>query len=351
METIAAAALSSGGTLFFVLFLLFKYPDAVKKWISNIAWLLSRLYKRYEYIAIKNEIEGKLNSFIGDLSLQTTIDFPTVTVRWTGIDEKEEIIYEDFEAVIVMRDRKYKSRNFVHAAYFFVSETLLRKAKNHLSPSIKKSLDLFATKNVLEKESVGSVEQFINDYLNPEIEKSEAVKNFIKQFNNINRFGLFFPILIQELTTLGNKTLLSDTNQDVITEVKNLINFLEEWSKREVGNNETPEAFFGNYMRCSIKIVATVYTREAGKIIAQRDRILEECKKGCENIYIVGNARKESRQFMNNVVNKTLEANKNLQLIRSIKFPAEITIKGEKRQITDYFLHLHDPNSVKHLYE
>ena len=104
-------------------------------------------------------------------------------------------------------------------------------------------------------------------------------------------------------------------------------------------------------MRCSIKIVASVYTREAGKVIAQRDRVLEECKKGCENIYIIGSAKKESRIFINNVVDKTLESNKKLQLARNLKFPAEIIIKGERIKISDYFVHLHDPSAVKHLYE
>ena len=75
-------------------------------------------------------------------------------------------------------------------------------------------------KMYLKKRVRHQTEQFINDYLNPEVEKSEAVKTLIKQFSSINRFGLFFPILIQELTTLGNKTLLSNTNQDVIAEVK-----------------------------------------------------------------------------------------------------------------------------------
>lgn len=349
-DKIITAIFSSGGTLLLVFYLLLKHPNEVKKWVGNLAWVLSFFYKRFQYSAIKNELEGRINSFVGDLSAHTTIDFPTVSIKWAGKDEKEEIIFDDFEAFIVMHDRQYRSRNFVHAAYFFVAETLLRKTKNHLSKNLKKSLDLYATKNILEKESTASLEQFINDYLNPEVEKSTEIKSFLRQFNSINRLGLFFPILIQELTTLGNKTLLSENNQDTVTEVKQLIDFLEKWANRKVGE-DIPEAFFGNYVRCSIKVVATKYTREAGKVIPQRDRILLDCKRGCENIYIVGSAKKDSRKFMDSVAGEVIKSNNDVQLLRRLKFAAEVFVRDERKPVVDHFIHLHNPKAVKHLYE
>lgn len=342
--------LTLGFTTASIFIVLFFYPDNVKKWVSNIAWVLSRIWNGLEYIAIKNEIEGKLNSFIGNLSTQTTVDFPEVSIKWAGRDEKEELIFDDLEVVIVMHDRKYRYRNFVHAAYFFVSETLLKRTKNHLSPNLKKSLDLFATKEILEKEGMASIEQFINDYINPEVERSEDIKMFLRQFNGINKIGIFFPILIQELTRLGNKTLLSTNNKEAITEVKRLIDFLETLSNRKVGE-KAPEAFFGDYMRCAVKIVASWSTREARKVDPQVERISLECKRGCENIYVMGSAKEDSKEFIEDVIEKALTVNKSLQVIKRLSFTAEVFIGKERKEVQDYFVHVHNPTAIKYLYE
>lgn len=349
-NTLLTFVLSSGGTTAVIFIILFFYPDNVKKWVSNIAWVLSRIWGRLEYIAIKNEIEGKLNSFVGNLSTKTTVDFPEVSIKWAGRDEKEELIFDDLEAVIVMHDRKYRYRNFVHAAYFFVSETLLKRTKNHLSPNLKKSLDLYATKDILEQEGVASIEQFITDYINPEVERNEDVRLFLRQFNGINKIGIFFPILIQELTRLGSKTLLSKNNQEAIIEVKGLIDFLEALSNRKVGE-KAPEAFFGNYMRCAVKIVASWRTREARKVDPQVERILIECKKGCENIYVMGSAKEDSKEFIEDVIEKLLTINKSLQVLKRLSFKAEVFIDDERKEVTDYFVHIHNPTAIKYLYE
>lgn len=344
------SGLGIGATLLVVLYLLLKYPNSVEKYVSSIIWLISFIWKRADYIAIKQEVQGKINSFVDNLHVNTTAtNFTKVKIEWANEKENERIDFEDYETIIVMRDRKSRNKNFIHAAYFYTSEVLLSRSKKYLSQNQKKSLDLFATKRLLDTQSKASVEEFMNNYFIPSIE-NEDVKDYIRQYQNIEEVGLFFPVLIQELTYLGNKAILSNENkkEDVIKEVKSLITFLKDFSEREVGDN-VQDTFNGNLTRCSIKIVASRQSRENNNVVPQKERVCRAVNDGCENIYIIGSAQRENKKFMDSVVEEVLREKNNLKKEKELEFKGRITIRGENIPTKTYFVHLHNPDNVSHI--
>lgn len=332
----------------FVYFL--THPEKVEKWLSMFWWLVSRLWKGAEYLAIKNEVQGKINSFVKNLEAYSAVSFPRVSIKWVA-KENEEIVWEDGEVIIVMRDREHRNKNFVHAAYFFTSEVLLKKSKRHLSKNQKLSLDLFATKRILERESAAAVEQFMNDYFIPNLEKNQDIKGFIQKYQHIDRMGIFFPVLIQELSYLGNKVFLTNPTAEIIAEVKSLIDFLEKFSEREVGDTKTPDTFIGKYTRCAIKIVASHWTREKGDITSSKERILKALKSGLENVYVVGSDKKENKEFVENVVGAVCEENNQVEIKKEYSFKNELKFNGALRRVDSCLIYIHNPSAVKFLYE
>jgi len=349
MNSIFAFFLGSGvATTIFIYYIC--HPEKIEKWASMFFWCASHVWKGAEYHAIKSEIQGKMNSFVGTLESKTTTQFPRISIKWAG-REKEELIWEDGEVIIVMRDKKNKMKNFIHAAYFFTSEALLKKSKRHLSKTQKTSLDLFATKKILESQSIASVEQFMNDYFIPNIEKNEELGKLIQKYIHVDRIGIFFPILIQELSFLGNKVFLSKPTAEVIQEVKRLIDFLEKFSEREVGDDKFPEVFSGEYTRCAIKIVAKRVTIEIGDIASQKERINNAIKKGFENIYMIGSDSDKNRKFMDEVFEVVCKENQQIKLLRPYNFKGQIKLGGEFVNVRTYLITLHNPNAVKYFYE
>lgn len=343
-----------GGLLVFafIFYNLFKNPDKVDIWVGMIARWLSYISDKFEYISAKHEIQGKINSFVNSLENNTTARFQKVNIKWIARSESEDIIMEDYETFIVMRDRRHRNKNFVSAAYLYTSRIMLGRAKRHLSPSLKKSIDLFAVKCILEKEHKVALEQFINDYLNPEIEKSEKIRNYIKKYVKIDKVGLFFPVLVQELTNLGNKALLSEKSDTILSEVNGLINFLELRAIRHIGDLKTPEEYIGNFLCCSIKIVATKQSRESFNIEGQCNRITYCVRKRCENIYLIGDAEAENKNFMNGVVNKALQQHTELKMVKDVIFKSFINLDDNSSiQVKTYFVHLHNPNCVEYIKE
>ncbi len=341
----------SASTILFVCFAVFFYltPGKFDQWTSKFLWLLSHIWKRAQYYAVKSQIQGDVNSSIRELEKGTTLKFPKISIEWTAKNDVEDIVWEQGEAIILMRDRKYKIKNVVHAVHFFTSSALLRRSKNHLSQNQKQSLDLFATFKILQRSNVSALDQFMNDYFSPSIERSEQVKEFIGKYTNIEKIGVFFPILIQELSCLGGKVFLNKRNREVVEEVNGLVNFLEDFSQREVGDDQTTDTFLGRYTRCAIKIVASKWTR--GRIIPHKARIVDALKKQLENVYVIGNSDKENRDFMNDVVDSVLDEFENVRIEKTYRFSGKINIQGETRNVKTYLIHLRNPEAVRYIYE
>lgn len=338
------------GVALFFLFLYFRYPQNLEKIASHIAAILSYLFKRFQYYAIKGETESKINGFIATLDSKLDVDLPYISLKWIAKEgEKEEIIHDDFESIIVMKDRNHTNKNFVHASYFFVSEVFLKDSKRHLSKNLGLSLDLFTTQEILKKESHAAAEQFSSNYIFPEVEKSDDVRTYLKKFTLIESYGIFFPVLIQELSILGRKVFLEKKSQEILDEIKSLIQFLENWSVRKVGE-EIQETFIGSYMKCAIKIVASHFSREANSTENQKNRVLQAVNQGCENVYLIGRMDDNNKDFMDSVSNLALSKDNTLEIRKSLSYKATIkNTDGKNKIVQDYFIHIHNPRAVKHL--
>ncbi len=330
-----------------VVYVIFKNPDKVKKWLAMFWEFVSLFWKKAEYLAIKNDIEGRVNSFVRSVETNTTTSFPRVKVHWIGNEEDEGLVWDEDEVIVVMRDRKHKTKNFVHATYIFTSETLLNRSKRHLSKKQKKSLDLYATQQILKDEYPSALEQFMNDYIVPNLTQDDDLRLLIKQFEKIQELGVFFPILVQELSTLGSKVFLEKPNQEIIVEVNDLIKFLENFSQREVGDTSVEETFRGKYTRCTIKIVASKATRDRNDVELHASRIRGSIHEACENIYVIGSAKIKNWSFMNKVCRAVHAEHEDLITKKQYRFSGKIFVRGKKRSVKTYLVHLHNPHAVQ----
>ena len=327
---------------------LFIHVDETQKWLAYFFSLLSKVWKGFQYQAIRFDLESKINSFVGSLNAESTLSFPRIAIKWAG-KNNDEVIWEEGRILLVMRDKGHNTKNLVHAAYLFVSETLLRRSKIHISKSQKVALDLFATKLILEKESPSALEHFIAGYFVPELQKHDRVTDFLKQFINIQKVCLFFPILVQELTFLGNTIYLEKPRDEIVQEVNALINFLETFSKRRVGDT-TNETFTGKYMRCAIRVIASKEVRRAGRIDGVRSRLLQWIEWGYPNIYLIGGNDTDNRHFMEDVVKAVQTRFPALEVKKTYVSNADITFPdGTVKNVQEVLIHLHYPESVKYV--
>src|SRR3989344_1923267 len=330
---------------------IYKHPDEAKKWGAIFGLWVTYFYEKFDYVTIKWETEGRLNIFVKNLESNIIRTFPTVRLQWATSQDKEEVLWEEGKAILIMRDRRHKGRKFVHAAYLFTSKTLLQNTSFHISKKQKSSLELFATKKILEAVYKGLVLQFMSDYFSPRVQSDADLKQLVAKYISIERIGAFFPILIQEIHCLGNKVFLEEARKDeTIAEVKELLDFLVEFSDRRVGDATVPNTFVGKFTRCAIRIVASKAVRERGEVEGHKNDLLDLVKRSLENIYVLGSDQNDNRRFVDNVVSALLKDAPQLQVRKTYRFKGKIKVEDKWKNTDTYLVHIHNPDAEEYLF-
>jgi len=350
MNEIITAAITSSVWLGVIIYLgiyAFKNPEKMQKWAANIMSLAAFFSKKYSDHATKLEVQGKINDFVRSLSDISDVNDTRVTLRWADV-ENDDIQFEDDEVILVMRDRGYKNKNFVHAAYFFTSSTLLRHTKQHLSPKQAKALDVYTTKKLVEQQNKSALEVFIRDFFQP-LMTDDKVNKLIASFIDIDDSGFYEHILLTELSHLGSKTFLTKKDEAIVKEVWDLVEFLKNFSNREVGDDTVTDAFTAKYTRCSIKIVSTSIVRHLNKTNGPTNRVLKAFQSGIENVYVIGPRKDGGKEFIDKVCEGVIEQNHNLNAVHTKTFEGEIKLEGKKKKTKTYLVHLQDPTQVNYV--
>lgn len=346
LASFGAGGLVVGGAAYYLI----THPEVVEKWQALVFDWLSLINKSYKYRATKSDIQSKINSFVNSLGKDVDMDTSKVRIKWAAREEDEEVQLEDNEVIIVMRDRGYKNKNFVHAAYFYTSTALLRHTKRHLSKKQGEAIDLYTTKNVIERSNKAALEIFMRDYFQPLLE-DDKINELVNKFVKLDKSGFYTHILLQELNYLGSKTFLTKRDKAVAEEVSNLINFLMRFAEREVGDDTIREEFVGKYSHCAIKIVSTKFMRESGNHKSPAKRVIKAFDSGIENVYVIGPSKDGGKKFIKQVCSSVMNHNDNIEIVKQDSFTGTIRLLKVEKETVTHLIHLHNPTNAKYMIE
>jgi len=144
------------------------------------------------------------------------------------------------------------------------------------------------------------------------------------------------------MTFLGEKIFGGRKDQQIIIEVNKMIDFLESYSKREIGEDEIEKNFEGNYCRFALIIIAKAKKVGIGDTGPYTRYIEDLIRRGIENIYIVGPSKAENLNFIGRVSQQASLDHK-LEKYNEKEYKAYIIKKGERIQVKTYLLVLRNP--------
>lgn len=341
MNDILIALISILGTAGIFIFLIIYFvmnPDKFDKWVAIVLRFVDFLGFKIKRQQIKKDIQGSINSYAKRLARDSNINTPGVKIKWAGRFEDDDVRWKDGEVVLVLKDRSHRMRNFVHAAYLFTSTTLLRHVKTHLSKKQATAIDLFTTGKIVEEENPPALDYYNKDIANPLL-LDEKIKESVEKFEDIDKSGFYTHILLQELNYLGSKVVFSSRKGEVYEEVSSLINFLQNFATREVGDKSITEEFVGKFLRSSIKIVATQYVRERDDAQGPSDRIRAAFDRGIENVYVIG-PHEDGKDFIKKVCSVVTMKNSKVLIVCSKTFKGVTTKKGRTTPTITYMIQL-----------
>jgi len=322
------------GILIFIIFYLAFYPEKAEKLSVLLYKILYAIFKLGEKQIVTHDIQGRVNEFSKTLSKEIANVEPVgIKLQWISDTQTPKQFFDRNKLVIRMRHHDSQDKNFINASMVFISSAFLRKSKKYMSKSQKQSIDLYVGKKLFEKEKPRIADQFFEDFFSMKTISNEKIMDLIEKYEIIDKVGLFFPILVQELTFFGEKIFYKLKTSDIIKEISAFIDFLKKYAEREIGERRVKQNFIGLYCRCGIVIIgekdkigfSEPYVSYIKKII--NDKI--------ENIYLIGPAKKENIDFIKDIIE---EVQSKLDVYKYVdkKFKSKIKIKEERKEVNTY---------------
>ncbi|MDH5505760.1 MAG: hypothetical protein OEZ02_00885 [Anaerolineae bacterium] len=292
------------GILLVVLYFLF-FPEKADKNLAMLFSLLRLIGLQFQKGFFKHDIQSRVNSFVKTLSRQTSdLETTKLRIEWVEKDIDQQAFIDAGKLILRLKKDDPGDMNFANGAYLYVSTSLLYRTKKYLSKSQKQAVDLFVTSKLIANEKTSVIGFFLDNFLHPiTSDGNSKTAAIMDKFGRIDRAGLYFPILIQELTFLGYKFFGALKNQFIISEVNSLIDHLDKVSTREIGDEAVPLNFIQNYCKCGIAIIGRyqVINKGINPYIEYLRSLMTHEK--LETVYILANYR--NRKKIDSIVANT----------------------------------------------
>lgn len=281
---------------------LFNNPDKAQRWAEMFWTVISKIHAGSKRRVVQHGVQSRLTNFAADLAKETGRPRATpVSIEWASVDEAPHSFFDENRVVIRLHSQEWQDRNLMTASMFFVSDTLVRRAKRFLSKRQARSVDLYAVDRLLTKTAPGAADLLHEEVLGPECDADHELADLLVEYQRMDRrINAFFPIFIRELNYLAQKVVVKPKGGELITDVQTLHRFLVRLSDRYVGEEIGP-GVEGRFLRCAVMIVAQSMKRWIGDRGPYLKHLRALNRAGHETIYMIGAASRENRQFMDGI--------------------------------------------------
>jgi hypothetical protein len=318
--------LSSLPLVVVLVILLLYFPEKIEKWSALLWKALSKIGNVFRFANkkyVKHDLQGRVNDFVRRLRKSVPeIGQERLRIEWVDPTTPRKSFMDKGQVVLRLRRDDPQDHNFIHGAYLFVSEVLLRKCKRYISPSQCEAVDLFVCTKILETQKPSVVSFFLDEYLHPKTaDRRSKISRYIDDFAIVDKSGYFLSIFLHELNQIGNKVFGRARNDLIIGEVDELLRFLKQVATRTIGQ-ETELGFAGKYCRLLIVIVG-----KPAKLLTSIEPYVKYIqgvipKDKPEMIYILGREEnKHKLEDLSKTISSDYECLRRLRYESIVKYP------------------------------
>jgi hypothetical protein len=276
-------------------------PEKFEKLVGALSKFFKFVSKKFDRSYVKYDLQGKINDYLKKVSKRVKhIDIKKIKVEWIDVSSQTESEYiQNGEMIIRLKKGEHQNENIVKASMAFISHAFLKKAKSYIAKYQRESMDLFACYDLLKEEKTEILDQFVQDFMKDKMDNNK-IAEFFEKYTDIDDVGIFYPVLVQELTFLGEKVFAKKReSQKIYQEVTDVVNFLYRYANRKLREDNIND-FTGDYCKFGIRIIgrSLVINRDGERVYANH---LRKISTNNETLYLIGN--KEHKEFMNKVFN------------------------------------------------
>ncbi len=210
-----------------------------------------------------------------------------VKLTWTDGLTSAESFFENERFVVRMPTVKNPDEVLVDSVFLYVSKALLPTQKKHLSNSQRQAIDLYVSGRLLERASITLEANFI-DRFQTDFAANDLAYQYIREFQRLERYGLFDHVFLRELDFLGQKALPPGGSQAVSRDIDALLQLLARLSRRDIGE-DIPLTLERRYVRVGVVIVGKHFKITDGPAWWTRYIINELSSRLIDSVYVLAN--------------------------------------------------------------
>lgn len=334
--------------LIFIVVIVF-FIDKIQILVSCIWQVFEKFwpYARKKYTT--NKIEGEINSFVKTKVRDITDEKEKkVKVQWVKKVDKD--FFSDGDSfVICMQDNVDTDEVIVDAVAIYTSRHILCKTKLYLSANQAKALDLAIVKEILSGYRNRARYKFVEKYLKPGLENSKVNEHF-EDFCDMSRKGLFSTIALPQLIFVGEKEYSPKMKYAIQEDITRFLQYLKEFSEREVGSASVENIFAGKVSMCSIVVIGKKDKIFTEGISPYQKFLKKLAGEGIETMFLLCGLR--NKGFMlNQVCSGEFLESINYEIVRKRVFKQIIKCDGEERSINSFVVVLQRKNIPEYIKE
>jgi len=229
---------------------------------------------------IENDISSKINLARRNMPFGKEYLPKAIKVQWVEGQEGRTAQIKESELLVRLDPAESQERNIVLLANALVKQTSLTGIRHILNEPLELSMDLNLIRNLLKE--VGDrrvLDWFLRNEYQPNVDKSEEIKEWNGKIVEIDERGLFTRLLLVELDEYSKRVMGKPASSEMFDEIAGLVDFLYKISTKAYAQDVPLD-----YITRNIKI-GVLLVGETSKILS-----------GIEN-YLIAFAYKIERQL------------------------------------------------------
>lgn len=214
-------------------------------------------------------------------------------VEWVNDETPPDSIFNDKQAIIYVNSHNNVDKQVISIISEHIKHSFVETVKYYLTPEYNNASDCIMVKKII-KYSRPSINNYFNKtFLPKSFERSPAHRIAYDALVDIDKQGMFFPILINELNKYANRVYPDEPDANTEKHILEFMDFILKISRRKP--REKAETFFKNAHICiNITLALSELDAIRNDISRKIEEIDNDIKNGAKTIYILGAGSKIS---------------------------------------------------------
>lgn len=266
--------------------------------------------------AIKNDIQGKVNSVIKVISNEIPKQrIKPIEIEWVKNTSVETFI-KDNKILVRIRPLENQEDNLLNVTQPFLESILIPKCLLLIQDVQRKAIIYFTTKSVI-KDNESLLNRFHDNYYLPACKNYKSLEEYFRKIEFTYNRGLFFSVGITAIEAAAEKNKFVKTNlgSDFAQILNHLVAFIENLNKLGAERNDTVWSFFGSGISYGLLLVARPKNAKEWKVNLYIKRA-EEKLKTCDILFVAFSH--QEKNFGDHVA-KCMENQLNINLIDELE--------------------------------